>query len=239
VRELNEMIDREAIFVLQSLEEPPILKQMGNKQLDIRIHLTTIDTTKSFTKVALIDLGCTSSCISRNFIQENGINTQKLPFPITCYNADGTINKSESITDVVDMNMMIGDHIERIQFSVTNLGKRDMFLGYEWLQQHNPSIDWQSSNLYLDKCRHWCRRVSIEKEPKDIGEKTNEVEERGRILFVNMEEKVLRWNEIEMRRVEETSGEEKFEDVVPEEYWEFKEEVFDKKTFDKLPPRRP
>jgi len=75
VRELNEMIDREVIFALRSLEKPPILKQMGNKQLDIRIHLTTIDTTKSFTKVALIDLGCTSSCISRKFIQENGINT--------------------------------------------------------------------------------------------------------------------------------------------------------------------
>jgi len=42
-----------------------------------------------------------------------------------------------------------------------------------------------------------------------------------------------------MRRVEEASGEAKFEDIVPEEYWEFKEEVFDKKAFDKLPPRRP
>jgi len=87
---------------------------MGNKQLDIKTHLTTIDTTKSFTKVALIDLGCTSSCISRKFIQENGINTQKLLFPITCYIANGTINKSGSITDVVNMNMMIGDHIKRI-----------------------------------------------------------------------------------------------------------------------------
>jgi len=76
---------------------------MGNKQLDIKIHLTTIDTTKSFTKVALIDLGCASSCISRKFIQENGINTQKLPFPITCYNANGTINKLGNITDTVDM----------------------------------------------------------------------------------------------------------------------------------------
>jgi len=46
--------------------------------------------------------------------------------------------------------------------------------------------------LYLNKCRHWCRRVFIEEEPKDVGEKANEIEEEGRILFVNMEEKVLR-----------------------------------------------
>jgi len=52
--------------------------------------------------------------IIRKFIQENGINTQKLPFPITCYNADGTINKLGSITDVIDINMIIKDYIERI-----------------------------------------------------------------------------------------------------------------------------
>jgi len=79
---------------------------------------------------------------------------------------------------------------------------------------------------------------SIEEEPENVGEKTNKVEEGGRILFVNMEEEVLRQNEIEIRRVEEASGEAKFEDVVPKEYWEFKEEVFDKKAFDKLLPRR-
>ena len=122
---------------------------------------------------------------------------------------------------------------------MTDLGKRDVFLGHEWLQWYNLSIDWQSSKLYLDKCRHWCRRVSIKEEPEDIGKKTNEIEKGGRILFVNMEEKVLRQNEIEIRRVEEGSGEAKFENVVLEEYWEFKEEVFDKKAFDKLPSRRP
>jgi len=122
---------------------------------------------------------------------------------------------------------------------VTDLGKRDVFLGHEWLQWHNLSIDWQSSKLYLDKCRHWCRKVSIKEEPEDIGKKTNEIEKGGRILFINMEEEVLRQNEIEIRRVKEANGNAKFEDVVPEEYWEFKKEVFDKKAFDKLPPRRP
>ena len=63
--------------------------------------------------------------------------------------------------------------------------------------------------------------MSIVKEPEDIREKTNEIEEGGRIFFVNMEEEVLRWNEIEIRRVKEASGEAKFGDVVPEEYWEF------------------
>jgi len=41
---------------------------------------------------------------------------------------------------------------------------------------------------------------------------------RGRILFVNMEEEVLRQNKVEIRRVEKASGEAKFKDVVIEEY---------------------
>jgi len=134
------------------------------------------------------------------------------------------------------MNMIIEDHIERIQFSVIDLGKRDVFFKHEWLQWHNSFIDWQSSKLYLDKYRHWCRKVFIEEEPEDIGEKANEIEEGGRILFVNIEEEVLKQNEIEIKRVKEASGEAKFENVIPEEYWEFKEEVFDKKAFNKLPP---
>ena len=76
----------------------------------------------------------------------------------------------------------------------------------------------------------------IEEEPEDIEEKANEIEEGGRILFVNIEEKVLRWNEIEIRRVEEVSEEAKSEDIVLEEYWEFKEKVFNKKVFNKLSP---
>jgi len=78
--------------------------------------------------------------------------------------------------------------------------------------------------------------VFIEEEPEDIEEKANEIEEGGRILFVNIEEKVLRWNEIEIRRVEEVSEEAKSEDIVLEEYWEFKEKVFNKKVFNKLSP---
>ena len=121
-------------------------------------------------------------------------------------------------------------------YNITNLRKRDVFLRHEWLQWHNPSINWQSSKLYLDNYKHWCKRVFIEEEPEDIGKKANEIEEEGRILFVNMEEEMLRWNEIEIRRVEEVSEEAKSEDIVLEEYWKFKEKVFDKKVFNKLSP---
>ena len=141
VQELNEMTDDEVIIALKALEEPHILRKLGDKQLDVRVKLTTTDTRKMFYKKALIDSGCSSSCISQKFIQENHLKTHKLPLPITCYNADGSTNKNGSITETIEMRMSIGDHEELIQLSVTNIGNHDIFLGYDWLQKHNPSVN--------------------------------------------------------------------------------------------------
>jgi len=153
LKELNRMTDDKVLSALKALEEPSVLRKMGDKQLNIRVKLMTTDTHKTFCKQALVDSESTSSCISRKFIKENNLDTIQLPFPITCYNADRTTNKSGSVTEVVRINMTIGDHQELIQLSVTNLGNHDLFLGYDWLQKHNPSIDWKDSSISLQNCR--------------------------------------------------------------------------------------
>ena len=152
LNELNGMTDDEVLMALKVLEEPLILRKMGDKQLNIRVKLSTTDTHKTFCKQALIDSGSSTSCISRKFVKENLINTRQLPFPITCYNADGSTNKDGSVTEVTEMNMTIGDHQELIQLSVTNLGNHDLFLGYDWLQKHNPTINWKDSLISLQNC---------------------------------------------------------------------------------------
>jgi len=58
------MIDNKVLSALKALEEPSVLRKMGDKQLNIRVKLTTIDTYKIFCKQALIDSGDMSSCIS-------------------------------------------------------------------------------------------------------------------------------------------------------------------------------
>ena len=103
--------------------------------------MQTTDTYRTFYKQALVDSGSSSLCISRKFVKENLIDTHPLPFPIICYNADGSTNKDRSVMEVVEMNMTIGDHQELIQLSVTNLSNHDLFLGYDWLQKHNPNIN--------------------------------------------------------------------------------------------------
>jgi len=153
LKELNGITDDEVLMALKVLEKPPILRKMEDKQLNVRVKLSMTDTHRTFCKQALVNLGSSISCISRKFVKENLINTHQLLFPITCYNANSSTNRNRSVTEVIEINMTIGDHQELIQLSVTNLDNHDLFLGYDWLQKYNPSIDWRDSLISLKNCR--------------------------------------------------------------------------------------
>ena len=43
--------------------------------------------------------------------------------------------------------MKIKNNKEILEFAVTNLGKRDIFLGHDWLSHHNPDIDWTNGEI--------------------------------------------------------------------------------------------
>jgi len=146
------MTDNEVLSVLRALKEPSVLRKIGDKQLNIQVKLITIDTYKISCKQALVNSGSMSLYISQKFIKENNLNTILLLFLIICYNTDRTANKKNSIMEIVKMNMTIGDHQELIQLLVTNLGKYDLFLGYNWLQKHNLSINWRNSSINLQNC---------------------------------------------------------------------------------------
>jgi len=114
LNELNGMTDNEVLMALKVLEEPLILKKMGDKQLNIQVKLSTTDTYRTFCKQVLVDSGSSTSCISQKFVKKNLINTCQLPFLITCYNTNSSTNKDGSITEVAEMNMTIGDYQESI-----------------------------------------------------------------------------------------------------------------------------
>ena len=136
------------------------------------------------------------------------------------------------------MNMTIGDHQELIQLSVTNLGSHDLFLGYNWLQKHNPTINWKDSLINLQNCRQWCRKIYVSKEPEE--ETKEEIKEDGiedgeKVLFVNLEEEAWRREELSIRSRNEDLRE--AEENIPEEYENFNDWVFNKAVFEKLPDR--
>jgi len=93
--------------------------------------------------------------------------------------------------------------VEQISFAVTDLSKANVFLGYKWLQYHNPSINWKISQLVLDRCQTWCRRVIRGGELKEIENGYDELEEKEKYLFVNLEEETWKRVETKSKTVEE------------------------------------
>ena len=100
----------------------------------------------------LIDSGCTGNCINSGFVTARNLATKKIMCPILIYGADGTPSASRTISEYVEMEMHVNDHREHITLAIMDLSKEDIFLGHEWLQYHNPSIDWKQKHLYFD---HW------------------------------------------------------------------------------------
>ncbi len=82
---------------------------------------------------ALLDSGATGSCINKEFIKKNGLPIKELPVKLPVYNADRTLNKEGATKGFVEVRMKIGDHAEKIELAVTNLGKTSISLGLDWL----------------------------------------------------------------------------------------------------------
>ena len=104
--------------------------------------------------------------------KEHQINTIKLPRTITATNANGTINAGGKITDVVQLKIKMQDHEEVMELTV---GKKDIFIGHDWLQHHNLEIDWQDKKIKFSQCPRSCYQTSEVNEPEEeINENRNQ-----------------------------------------------------------------
>jgi len=56
---------------------------------------------------------------------------------------DSTPNKAEYITEYVQAYVEIRLHRTIQYLFVTNLGNKEMIIGYSYLYKHNPNINWQ------------------------------------------------------------------------------------------------
>ncbi|KAG5722852.1 hypothetical protein E4T56_gene6017 [Termitomyces sp. T112] len=57
---------------------------------------------------------------------------------------------------MVDLVLHYQDHSEQATFAITSLGKQDMILGFTWLCEHNPEIDWAKGEVKMSPCLHRC-----------------------------------------------------------------------------------
>jgi len=120
------------------------------------VEIGTTDTSKLHSVKALLDCRATRSFIDRDFVRLKGMNTQTLLRNILVFNVDGSPNKAGQIMEIIDVVLRYKTHSERMLLAVSGLGKQSLILGYDWLKDHNPKIDWEKGEVEMTRCSLRC-----------------------------------------------------------------------------------
>src|SRR5882672_9563944 len=106
---------------------------------------------------ALLDSGAEGVYCNVKFVKQNSLPLKTLQTPILPRNVDGSINTQGMIRHATLLRMGLGTHhAETTEFCVTDIGEHDILLGTDWLQTHNPSIDWTKNVISMNRCPTEC-----------------------------------------------------------------------------------
>ena len=97
--------------------------------------------------LGLIDSGAGGKFIDQNFAKAVGFEILKLEKPLKAFNVDGTENKKGTITNYVELELEIHGRKSQEQLLMTGLGKERIILGFPWLTDHNPDINWKNGEF--------------------------------------------------------------------------------------------
>ena len=122
---------------------------------------------------ALVDSGATTNFIDRVVMENNNLVTYKLANPYHVINMDGTPSKAGQITEYVWAYVEIGLYRTTQHLFVTNLGNKEMMIGYLYLYKHNQNIDWWKGQWeftrYLDTyASKACKIWNVEAEANEL-----------------------------------------------------------------------
>jgi hypothetical protein len=75
------------------------------------------------------------------------------------------------IVKITDMILCYDSHSKHTQFTVTCLGKQSMILGYNWLRNHNPEINWKTKDVKMSRCPIQCSTCRVKTKREAIAHK--------------------------------------------------------------------
>jgi hypothetical protein len=77
IEEINALSDQDAMEALKELQLPiQYIRKQGGQQMNFEARLQTLEDGRIFLIKALLDSGCTGSCISRDYVRDNQIPTK-------------------------------------------------------------------------------------------------------------------------------------------------------------------
>ena len=102
--------------------------------------------------------------IDQNYAKQ--FNVQPLKHPLLARNMDGTENKCGRITSFVDLDLTIYGRTKRTRLLVTGLGKQRIILGFPWLNEQNPEINWATGEFKWRKRFIKIKRIEFQQTKK-------------------------------------------------------------------------
>src|SRR5258708_4678935 len=98
----------------------------------------------------LVDSSATDNFISPSFTKRMGLVMIPLKRSRKIWNVDNTENKAGCITHFVMLDVQTKGRHTEMKFLITNVGNKDMLLGYPWLTTYEPWVSWQNTALGSD-----------------------------------------------------------------------------------------
>ena len=124
------------------------MEPMYIRRLDALNMKISFRTARSMAEeTALIDSGATDNFIDEDTWGKLGVGRVELPKPITVHNIDGTENKQGKLTHYCWLRIVQGERTKLQRFYITSLGRDRLILGYPFLYEFNPSIDWRQGRI--------------------------------------------------------------------------------------------
>jgi hypothetical protein len=99
------------------------------------------------TEPALVDSGAMENFVDRNLVECLRLGTRLLERPIKLRNIDGTFNTTGEMTHYIDLMVCRADKKVKEHFYVTGLSGIKLILGYPWLRDFNPHVDWPTNTI--------------------------------------------------------------------------------------------
>ena len=96
---------------------------------------------------ALIDSEYIHTTITRDIVKEKKILTKMPKKSFDIYNSDRSKNSEKTIKEFVLLELNSNRHIKQINTVVLEIKETDLFLGHNWLVEHNPEVNWKKGTI--------------------------------------------------------------------------------------------
>jgi len=115
------------------------------------IHVPLLFKGTQTVEKALLDSGTTENFLDTRMVHRLKLATQVLKEPRYIYNVDGSNNKAGQITHSCQLEPIYNGKNVKQQFFISDLGQDRALLGYPFLREFNPQVDWEKGKLHKAK----------------------------------------------------------------------------------------